>query len=247
MSKEQSVLEEFLNLPIKKSRSVADIFSKLSGAVSVHEGHGRNFVYVPGTRDDRVLLVAHCDTYWDSEYGYKFASQKVVFDSGVYKGEKEKYGIGADDRAGCAMLYLLKDSGHSLLLTDGEEHGQISVHFIQEKYPELFDELNSHCYAIQLDRRNADDYKCYGIPVTEEFREFIENSTGYKDAGTKARTDIVALCRDICGVNLSVGYYNEHHPEEYLCYGEWLNTYNIVKKLLEGKQKKYPVHSGGFI
>ena len=43
---------------------------------------------------------------------------EFFYRSGVYD-----EGIGADDRAGCAILWLLKDSGHSLLVTNGEEIG----------------------------------------------------------------------------------------------------------------------------
>ena len=46
------------------------------------------------------------------------------------------------------------------------------------------------------------------------------------------------LCEKICGVNLSVGYYNEHHPEEILRYDEWLGTYQIVKRMVEEPLRK---------
>ena len=53
----------------------------------------------------------------------------VVFEDGVYSSGDDLCGIGADDRAGCAMLWLLRDSGHSLLILDGEEHGQVGAAF----------------------------------------------------------------------------------------------------------------------
>ena len=85
------------------------------------------------------------------------------------------------------------------------------------------------------------DYKFYDIPVTDEFRNFIEENTGYKDAGTSSSTDIRYLCARICGVNLSVGYNYEHHVEEYLVFSEWENTLNLARKLLAGEQRKFPL------
>ncbi|MBR2872613.1 MAG: hypothetical protein IKB99_03855, partial [Lentisphaeria bacterium] len=42
-------------------------------------------------------------------------------------------------------------------------------------------------------------------------------------------TDVVHLCRDICGVNLACGYYKEHTDEEYLVKKEWLHTLELLK------------------
>ena len=36
---------------------------------------------------------------------------------------------------------------------------------------------------IQLDRRGDNDFKCYNVG-TDEFRKFIETSTGYKEQGS---------------------------------------------------------------
>ena len=149
----------------------------------------------------------------------------------------------ADDRAGCAMLYLLLSSGHSVLVLDGEEHSQIGAHYLKDSYPEIYSELNEHQYIIQLDCRSTKEYKFDNIPVSEEFREFIEKEFSYKDTRIKARTDIVVLCDKICGVNLSVGYYHEYTPQEKLCYEEWLHTYEILAKVLEQKQKQYLLSS----
>lgn len=72
-----------------------------------------------------------------------------------------------------------------MLILDGEEHGQKGAHYLKDSYPNIFAELNEHQYIIQLDRRNAREYKCYNIPVSEEFKEFIEKEFFYKDAGIK--------------------------------------------------------------
>lgn len=247
MNTEQAkkILEHFCSFPLHTAEGVLKEFAALPGAVAHFDGDKFNFVYVPGTREDRVLLVAHADTVWDSFYyscdNSNLYKQKPVEQDGVYMGESILCGIGADDRAGCAILYCLKDLGHSLLITDGEECGQIASHYIENRYPELFDEINRHAYILQFDRRGTDNYKVYNLPVSEAFLQFVERSTGFYNAGTTSRTDIVALCRDVCGVNLSIGYYNEHSANECLVFAEWLKTLNIAEKLLAEKQTRYPL------
>ena len=193
-------------------------------------------VYVPGSRKDRVLLVAHADTVF-----YVRGQHKIILEDGVYRSGENDDGIGADDRAGCAILWQLRESGHSLLITNDEEIGCVGSLTLREKNPALFAELNTHSYMLQFDRRNATDYKVYDIPVTEEFHEFIRLGTGYTEAGRNSSTDIRHLCRDICGANLSVGYYGEHMGNEHLVFDEWQHTLDTARKLLAPAQKKYPL------
>ena len=240
---ETDVLMQFLSYSLDDSIPVLSRFAGLEGARSVLDGGKNNFVYIPGTRSDRVVLVAHADTVWDKIYteisGEREHRPELMIDGTVRQAGSQDWGLGADDRAGCAILWLLKDCGHSLLVTDGEEHGQIGANHLVDEYPEIAKELNDHSYMIQLDRRNDSDYKTYALPVTKEFRQYIASETGYQDAGTNARTDIVALCRRICGVNLSIGYYNEHTPDEYLDIISWLKTYETVRKMLEIEQPRF--------
>ncbi len=243
----RKILEHFCSMPIDSSEQVLNEFAKLPGAISCFDGGKNNFVYVPGIRKDRVVLVAHADTVWDSEYTNRdnvsrlFENKQNSFgiDDDIYVGTNPSFGIGADDRAGCAILWLLKDIGHSLLITDGEEDRQKGSNHLKTNYPELLDEVNNHSYIIQFDRRGATDYKFYNLPVSERFKTFVQTKTGYYDAGSTARTDIVALCQKICGVNLSIGYYDEHTPAETLNFLEWHKTLNIAYELLQEEQQQF--------
>ena len=237
----RAVLEKFCSFPITSSEEVLKTFASLPHAVAHLDGEKNNFVYLPGSREDRVVLLAHADTVWDAYYFPYICQQSLKREKNVYYGADSHYGIGADDRAGCAILWLLKESGHSLLVVDGEEHGRIGSNYLRVKYPEIFNELNSHAYMIQFDRREHKNYKVYNLPVSDEFLAFIEENTGFKNAGKLSFTDIVTLCRDICGVNLSIGYYNEHTPCEKLNFDEWYETFEIAQKLLAKKQKRYPL------
>ena len=64
-----SVLKQFLSFPLDDSTPIFQMFLQLPGAV---QSRGRRpmerFVYVPGAREDRVLLIAHTDTVWDAHY-----------------------------------------------------------------------------------------------------------------------------------------------------------------------------------
>lgn len=227
----QKTLEKFLKMPIRETKEVFDEFLNLKGAIKRGEGL-TSFVYIPGTRENRVLLVAHADTVWDDNYrkNGKPEDIEIVFEKGVYR---NRYGgFGADDRAGCAIVWLLKDLGHSILITSGEEHGQVGSRFLMEECPDIADEINyEHQFIVQFDRSGGSDYKCYDVG-TDEFRNYIENQTGFKEPDRLRTTDIRVLCRDICGVNLSIGYYKEHTDEAYLVLDEWLNTLKLARKWL---------------
>ena len=226
MTKLEESLQGWMELSVDE---VFDNFDAIGSPRKFDSGFkDTRFLYIPGTREDRVLLVAHADTVYDDIPGYQAS---IKYSEGVYSSNLQNAGIGADDRAGCALLWELSDLGHSLLITSGEEKGCIASRAIAELYPGLMDELNGHQFMMQFDRRHARDYKCYDIG-TDAFRAYIEANTGYTEPDRKASTDIRVLARDICGVNLSVGYYNEHTPQETLVFSEWFHTLETVRRWL---------------
>lgn len=237
MNNDLKILKEFLEIPIASSDGVFEKFLKLPGAVIRGQGKER-FLYIPGKRTNKVLLVAHADTVWDQHYfDTSEYEQNLIFEDGVIRSGSSDCGIGADDRAGCVMLWLLKDLGHSLLITDGEERGSRGSEWLMTS-PEngdVADRINQdHQFIIQFDRRNGKDFKCYNVG-TDEFRAYISEKTGYTEPDRSAGTDIVELCRDITGVNLSIGYNNEHGEDEYLDLIEWQGTLNLCREWLAEK------------
>ena len=221
------VLRRFLEIPLGSADGVFDRFLQIPGAIYRGEGLER-FLYVRGARPNKVLLVAHADTVWDREYGYDPGpTHKIKIEDGEITAANEEFGLGADDRAGCAMLWLLKDLGHSLLVTNGEEKGQLGSSWLMGHNKDIADEIkHDHQFVIQFDRRNGRDFKCYDVG-TDEFRSYVAEKTGYTEPDRRATTDIVTLCREIAGVNLSVGYHNEHGNQEYLNIAEWEHTLNL--------------------
>ncbi len=230
----RDALEWILGLAPESSDSVLGFFGTLDGAVCRGTSPAR-FVYIPGNRPDRVLLVAHADTVWEGPSAYTMKNE-FVEEVGIYRpnGSEPKRGLGADDRAGCAILWVLRNMGHSLLITDGEEQGRLGSRFLMEDPAnrDIAEEINNtHGFAVQFDRRNASDFKCYDVG-TDEFRVYVAKMTGYTEPDRSSFTDITTICRRIPGVNLSVGYYKEHTLDEYLVLEEWLHTIDVAREWL---------------
>ena len=99
------LLTAFLNTPLSSGDAIFDRFATLPGALV---GRGiaplQRYVYLPGTREDRVVLVAHIDTVWDKSYKKPFTEDRaVILEDGIFKSNNPNCGIGADDRAGCCF------------------------------------------------------------------------------------------------------------------------------------------------
>lgn len=184
------------------------------------------FVYVPGSRSHRVLLVAHADSVWDDRENFP---APVELHDGYVRSSDPSMGIGADDRAGCAILWQLRDLGHSLLITSGEEKGCLASRWLMESHADLVREINgTHRFVVQFDRRGRQDFKCYHVG-TDSFRAYCRRMTGFTEPNRTAFTDIGVLCERIPGVNLSSGYYHEHTEAECLRIADWSQTLGIAR------------------
>ncbi len=193
------------------------------------DGH---FLYIPGQRENRVVLVSHADTVWDDNPGYP---PTLGYSEGRIYSTTPELGIGADDRSGVAALWALWDLGHSILLTSGEEQGNIrgeekgmvAARVIMSDYPELAETLNKHQFMVELDREGNDNFKTYTVG-TPEFCEYVQKQTCFFEPDKKYWTDIKVLCDKICGANLSIGYYNDETPSEQQDIRDWKD---IVRKV----------------
>lgn len=229
----------FLQCPLQDGGQILERFRSLPNAVSGQGTHPRErFVYVAGTRKDRVLLLAHCDTVWDRSYCATEGEQVLHEENGLLSGTVATLGIGADDRAGCAMLWLLRNSGHSLLLLDGEERGHLGAKYLRTAYPKLLRELNHHAYMLQLDLWGGDSCMYHGILNCRRFCNMIE-SWGFREERKKNGTDISYLCKRVCGANLSVGYRDFHRDTETLDVRQWQRVLAILRERLAQPQRCY--------
>jgi len=243
-------LREFLKFPLWNTDGIFNKFRWLEETerrtVVFHENKDNpkeRFLYIEGSRPDKVVLVAHADTVWDKCYNDYELEQIIVREGDYFRGTNPECGIGADDRAGCAVLWLLRNSGHSILITDGEDKacfggrpGLLGSRWLMaengsDEVKNIAKRINTHQFMIQLDKREGTDFKCYSVG-TPEFKKYIHEKTGYLHIEGTQRTDIVELCEEICGVNFSIGYYHEHTQDEQININEWLHTIKVVNALI---------------
>ena len=181
--------------------------------------------YLYATGNIPVALVAHLDTVFPiPTYEVYYDREEQVIWS--------PQGLGADDRAGILAIIKLVRDGYRphLVLTMDEELGAIgagSLVAAHLKHP--FPDLK---YIIQLDRRGSEDCVFYDCE-NDLFSMYIE-SFGFKTAiGTFSDISVICPSWGIAGVNLSVGYYDEHSYVETLHVRDFLTTYNKVRNMLD--------------
>lgn len=174
-----------------------------------------------------IALVAHLDTVFDDDGNERnFIFQ--YFNGNLYHPD----GAGFDDKAGIFSIFKILESGYlpNVIFTTNEEIGSLGAKKLIEDFPECpFSDLR---YLIQLDRENENDCVFY-LCENKEFISYVE-SFGFVEAfGTS--TDIRHICPvwDIAGVNLSIGYNDQHTENETLDIIIMFNTISKVKEMLE--------------
>ena len=182
----------------------------------------KDYVYAIG--DIPITLVAHVDTV------FKERPEDVFYDR-VENVLWSPQGLGADDRAGVFAIINIVKSGlrPHIIFTTGEEMGGLGARVLTYIEPKPFAEMK---YIIQLDRRGKDDcifYECDNV----KFIEYIKSFGFHEEYGSFS--DISELCPTwkIAGVNLSIGYENEHSLIEILYIDYFLSTIEKVKKMLK--------------
>ena len=194
--------------------------------------------YIVAVGDIPVALVAHLDTV------FKHPPQNIYYDR-VKNVMWSPEGLGADDRAGVyAITQILKAGLHpTIIFTTDEELGCVGADALVVQMPNCPTDLK---YIIQLDRRGSDDCVFYSCN-NPEFDTYVESFGFVTNFGSFS--DISSICPawKVAGVNLSIGYYNEHSVSETLCVGQMFNTIKKVKQMLEdAKNASYFEYQEGF-
>lgn len=179
--------------------------------------------YIVAIGDIPIALVAHMDTVF-----YNLPAE-VYYDQrkGVLWSPD---GLGADDRAGIFAILQIVQSGlrPSIILTTDEERGGIGA----QKLAKRECPIPFLRYLIQLDRRGTCDcvfYEC----SNGNFIKFIENYGFVEAIGSFSDISFLMPAWKVCGVNLSVGYENEHSTSEVLHINALLSTIEKVKTMLK--------------
>lgn len=186
--------------------------------------HTKEFIYAQG--EIPIALVAHMDTV------FKLPPKEIYYD------QKEcvmwsPQGLGADDRAGVFLIMKIVQEGFkpSIILTTDEEKGALGAYAFIKRFQAPSVETN---YLIELDRRGSYDCVFYDCD-NPDFVKYVEKF-GFVEA-YGSFTDISEICPEweIAGVNLSVGYVDEHSEKERLFVNSMMSTYEKVVRMLSEK------------
>lgn len=181
--------------------------------------------YIVAIGEIPIALVAHMDTV------FKIPVSDLYYDrkKGVLWSPD---GLSADDRAGIFAIIKILQSGlrPSIILTCGEEQGGLGASALAEKYPDC--PITGLKYMIELDRRGTNDcvfYDCY----CPEFVDYVEKFGFCERWGSFSDISFLMPVWNIVGVNLSVGYEDEHNYTEILNIGPLFDTIRKVKQMLQ--------------
>lgn len=181
--------------------------------------------YIVAIGDIPIALIAHMDTVFKTPVSDLYYDQR----KGVLWSPD---GLGADDRAGIfAIIKILQDGLRpSIILTTGEEDGGVGACALATAYPDC--PIPGLKYMIELDRRGSNDcvfYDCY----CPEFVDYVESFGFCERWGSFTDISFLMPEWEIVGVNLSVGYEDEHTHIEILNIGPLFDTIQKVKKMLQ--------------
>lgn len=182
--------------------------------------------YLVAIGDVPIALVAHLDTVFKTPVSNLYYDQR----KGVLWSPE---GLGADDRAGVfAILKILQDGYRpSVIFTTDEEQGGLGAYALaMRECP-----IPGLKYMIELDRQGSKDcvfYDCY----CPEFVDYVESFGFCKQYGSFSDISFLMPEWQVCGVNLSVGYEDEHSYTELLRVGPLFDTICKVKVMLSEKE-----------
>jgi len=183
--------------------------------------------YIIAIGDIPIALVAHMDTV------FRYPVRNLYYDSHkstLWSSE----GLGADDRAGVfAILQVLKVGLRpSIILTTDEETGGLGAAALVSDFPKA--PIPDLKYLIELDRCGKNDAVFYCC-ISDDFKEYVEGFGFLEARGTFSDISILMPHWQVCGVNLSIGYQDEH------TYTETLNIkylYATVQKVITMLQEE---------
>ena len=182
----------------------------------------KEYVYAVG--DIPIAVVAHLDTVFTHQPDDIFYDRKknVMLSPD---------GLGADDRAGVyAIIQLLKKGLRpTVIFTTDEESGALGASQLVKDHPTAFTDLK---YIIQLDRRGSNDCVFYDCN-NAQFEDYVEGFGFVTAYGSFSDISVICPAWEIAGVNLSIGYVNEHTYGELLYVGSMLATIEKVANMLQ--------------
>lgn len=172
-----------------------------------------------------IALVAHMDTVFENQ---NFNAKEIFYD-------RQKnvmwcpQNAGFDDKAGIfAILKIIQDGFRPwIIFTCDEETGGEGAHEVVCR----IEQLQGLRYIIELDRQGKTDCVFYDCD-NPDFVSYVSSFGFIEDWGTFTDISIICPALGVAGVNLSVGYRDEHTREEILYVSALKSTIQKVEKML---------------
>ena len=185
----------------------------------------RGFLY--GRGDIPVLLVAHLDTVHKETASIICRSEDGRF-------MMSPQGIGGDDRCGVYMiLQIINQVRCHVLFCEDEERGGIGAKEFAKSGMEV--DVN---FIVEMDRRGNNDAVFYNCD-NPEFTEFVCSFGFQKARGSFSDISVVAPYLKTAAVNISAGYYGEHHLHETIDCMAMENNVERIIRMAQAKTDKY--------
>jgi hypothetical protein len=158
------IVKGFLEFQQFTSSEMIDRFLSLENLICCANPDNKEekFLYRQGTAENEVLLVGYTDNALKNSD--EFFAQKPIEKHNTCIGE------GIDNKAGCAMLWTLRNFGYSFLVFNGSD-GLNYLH----KNQDLVNRIIEYRFIIQLNKNGNLDFESIK-QSTSEFKKLIINS-----------------------------------------------------------------------
>ena len=188
-----------------------ELFELLCKKYRYHIAKKDGYILVKGNAP--IMLVAHMDTVHREPVSQLCRSE----DGNILMSPQ---GLGGDDRCGVYALCKLYESKNYkpwLLFTCNEEIGCKGAYAFRTDYKakELPPELKEIKCIVEIDRRGKDDAVYYDN-ANDKFEEYITSKGFQTQFGSCSDISIIGPALKTASVNLSSGYFNEHHLHEHI-------------------------------
>jgi len=231
-----ALIKEFLCL--EKHTQVIDLIEQVVGASLKHFiiiKNEKSVIYIPRNIKQKLpVLSAHTDTVFKN----KPTQLSLQIKHGIMS-NKNKEGLGADDRAGCYFLsQVMKSNPKDFIFAffDEEEGGC--------KGSRDFEATGIKNYVkvwVGFDRKGNKDIATYRVD-NKTLTAAIEADyfKGFKKEWGSS-TDVAVLAREtkIACMNFSVGFRNEHTSGETLSLQVLDNTFSLIQPLIDLPLEQY--------
>lgn len=216
---EAKCLEQICSL---NQKSLMNVMKKLLSKYFTSTVYTKD--YLIGIGEIPVAIIAHMDTVFSKPPTDIFYDRQknVMF---------APTGAGFDDRVGVYAIIRLLSKGYkpTVILTTDEEMGAVGAEKLTKDFPHPTIDLK---YIIELDRRGSNDCVFYDCANTK-FEDYVESFGFVTNYGSFSDISIICPAWEIAGVNLSIGYKNEHSTSEHLFVGHMLATIQKVEEMFK--------------